>query len=128
VKTAFAVSNKLSFLGRFSQATRHLLPDALGSTMALTDTAGNVKTSYTYEPFGKTTASGQTSTNSFKYTGREDDGTGLYYFRARYYHPTLHRFISEDPLEFGGGDVNLYVWGWGSQPSGPIGRSPWPTS
>jgi hypothetical protein len=25
--------------------------------------------------------------NEFRYTGREGDGTGLYYYRARYYHP-----------------------------------------
>jgi RHS repeat-associated protein len=30
------------------------------------------------------------------------------YCRARYYHPRLQRFISEDPIEFLGGDVNLY--------------------
>jgi RHS repeat-associated protein len=78
--------------------TRHLLPDALGSTLALTDTGGTIKTEYTYEPFGKTTATGQTSTNTFKYTGREDDGTGLYYYRARYYHPGFQRFVSEDPI------------------------------
>ena len=35
-----------------------------------------------------------------KFTAREDDGTGLYYDRARYYHPVLERFVSEDPLEF----------------------------
>ncbi|MCI0417646.1 MAG: RHS repeat-associated core domain-containing protein, partial [Acidobacteria bacterium] len=38
------------------------------------------------------------SGNSAQFTGRENDGTGLYYYRARYYHPTLQRFISEDPL------------------------------
>ena len=37
-------------------------------------------------------------TNPFQYTGRENDATGLYYYRARYYSPTLRRFISEDPL------------------------------
>ncbi len=30
--------------------------------------------------------------------GREDDGTGLYYYRARYYVPVPGWFISEDPL------------------------------
>ena len=35
---------------------------------------------------------------------------GLYYMRARYYDPTVGRFISEDPLGFGGGDVNLYAY------------------
>ena len=43
------------------------------------------------------------------YTGREDDGTGLKYYRARYYHPTLSRFLREDPLRWKGG-VNLYAY------------------
>jgi len=34
----------------------------------------------------------------FRYTGRENDGTGLYYYRARYYHPGAKRFIAEDPI------------------------------
>jgi hypothetical protein len=29
------------------------------------------------------------------------------YYRARYYHPDLQRFISEDPLEFDAGDSAL---------------------
>src|SRR5262249_44740697 len=36
--------------------------------------------------------------NPYQFTGRENDGTGLYYYRARYYDPTWGRFISEDPL------------------------------
>jgi len=51
---------------------------------------------------------GADSTNSHQFTGRERDATGLYFYRARYYSPTLQRFISEDPLGFGGGQVNLY--------------------
>src|SRR5207247_1452935 len=53
------------------------LTDALGSTIALTDSTGAVQTQYTYEPFGNTTVSGPASTNTFQYTGRENDGTGL---------------------------------------------------
>ena len=86
---------------------RSFLTDGLGSTLALTDSAGLVQGEYIYEPFGKTTATGVASTNAFKYTGREDDGTGLYYYRARYYHPALQRFISEDPIGFAGGDVRV---------------------
>ena len=81
---------------------------------------------YTYEPFGKTTVTGVVSTNAFKYTGREDDGTGLYYYRARYYHPGLQRFISEDPIGFNGGDVNLYGY-VGNDPLNlidPLGQAP----
>jgi len=85
-----------------------LLTDALGSTVALTDAAGVVQTQYTYEPFGQAATTGGASPNPSQYTGRENDGTGVYYYRARYYHPGLQRFISEDPVGFLGGDVNLY--------------------
>ena len=72
-----------------SAGARNFLTDALGSTLALTDSAGATQTQYTYEPFGKTTPSGAGSSNAFQYTGRENDGTGLYYYRARYYNPGL---------------------------------------
>jgi RHS repeat-associated protein len=88
--------------------TSQFLPDALGSPIALADSAGAVQTEYAYEPFGGTTVTGTSNSNSFQYTGRENDGTGLFYYRARYFHPGLQRFISEDPIEFEGGDINLY--------------------
>jgi RHS repeat-associated protein len=88
--------------------------DAIGSTTALTDGTGIVKTKYTYDPFGNTTVTGETSDNPFQYTGRENDGTGLYYYRARYYSPELQRFISEDPIGLAGGDVNYYAYVWNS--------------
>ncbi|TKB75485.1 MAG: hypothetical protein E8D46_01305 [Nitrospira sp.] len=89
--------------------SRALLPDALGSTVALGDGTGTLQTQYTYEPFGYPTQTGQANTNSYKYTGREDDGTGLYYYRARYYHPRLQRFIAEDPIGLAGG-LNTYTY------------------
>ena len=88
---------------------RSLLPDALGSTVALGDNTGTLQTQYTYEPFGYATQTGLASTNSYKFTGREDDGSGLSYYRARYYHPRLQRFITEDPAGFLGG-INLYAY------------------
>ena len=92
---------------------RALLPDALVSTIALGDGTGTLQTQYTYEPFGVTTQTGAASTSSFKYTGREDDGTGLFYYRARYYQPRLQRFIAEDPIGFSGEDINLYAYVFG---------------
>jgi RHS repeat-associated protein len=68
-----------------------------------------VQSEYTYEPFGAATEAG-TDANPFQYTGRENDGTGLSYYRARYYHPGLQRFVSEDPIGFRGGDTNLYAY------------------
>jgi len=82
--------------------------DALGSTMALTNQTGIVQTTYAYEAFGNATINGP-SENRFQYTGRENDGTGLYYYRGRYYSPTLQRFISEDPIGFLGG-INVYAY------------------
>ncbi len=90
--------------------TQSFIDDGLGSTLALLDSTGAVQTQYTYDPFGRTTASGIASGNNYQYTGRENDPTGLYFYRARYYSPKLHRFISIDPLGFLAGDPNLYAY------------------
>lgn len=84
--------------------------DALGSSLSLTDANGATQTQYTYGAFGQSTTTGADNNSSAQYTGRENDGTGLQYNRARYYSSTLQRFISEDPLGFGGGDINLYAY------------------
>ncbi len=90
--------------------TNFFLSEALGSVIAVVGPGGNIQSEYAYEPFGKTNISGASSLNPFQYTGRENDNDGLYYYRARYYHPGLQRFISEDPVSFGGGDINLYTY------------------
>ncbi|HET9387218.1 MAG TPA: RHS repeat-associated core domain-containing protein, partial [Gemmatimonadales bacterium] len=90
---------------------RHFLTDVLGSTLALADAVGAVQTEYTYEAFGKTTVSGATSPNGFQFTGRENDGTGLFQYRARYYGSAEQRFISEDPLGVEGG-LNLFAYAY----------------
>jgi len=105
------------------------LTDGLGSTLALTDSSGVAQTQYTYEPFGGSTSTGAGSSNNSKFTGREEDGTGLMFYRARYYSPVLQRFISEDPIEFRGGDTNLYAY-VGNSPllfNDPSGLSIWRT-
>jgi RHS repeat-associated protein len=92
-----------------SGATSYYNADGLGSVTSLTNAAGAAAETYTYDSFGKVTASAGSLTNPFQYTGRElDPETGLYYYRARYYDPAAGRFLSEDTSGFGGGDVNLY--------------------
>jgi RHS repeat-associated protein len=62
------------------------------------------------------TASGTTP------TGRESDGSGVYYYRARYYHAGQQRLISEDPIGLAGG-LNCYTYA-GNAPltfSDPLG-------
>lgn len=85
------------------------LADALGTTLELADASGTFQTHYTFEPFGASTISGSTSANTLQFRGRESDGTGLYYYRARYYDPRVGRFASEDPIGFAGGD-NVYAY------------------
>lgn len=86
------------------------LKDALGSTIALVDGRGNLVTQYAYDPFGNTSVSGAANSNGFQYTGRESEGNGLYFYRARYYSPMVHRFISQDPFGFAGSGPNLYAY------------------
>jgi len=93
-----------------SSGTANFLTDALGSTLALTNGSGSVLASYAYEPFGNTTVTSGSSSNEFQYTGRENDGTGLYFYRGRYYNPTLQRFVTEDPIGFRGKSSNLYEY------------------
>jgi RHS repeat-associated protein len=102
-----------------------IVADGLGSAVALIDASGVVRTQYTYESFGSSSATGMASANPTQFTGREDDGTGLYYYRARYYSPSLQRFISEDPTDFGGGDANLYAYVFNSPTNGtdPTGQA-----
>jgi len=93
--------------------TDNYLTDALGSTVELTSATGATEEQYSYSPFGSQNATGGTTTNSYTYTGRETDGLGINYYRARYYNPTTGRFLSEDPLGFGGG-INEYTYALGS--------------
>jgi RHS repeat-associated protein len=89
--------------------TTHLT-DALESTIALADASGTVQTSYTYDPFGSSSATGAPSDNPYQFTGRENDGTGLYYYRARYYSPGMQAFVSQDPLGFAGSGATPYQY------------------
>lgn len=101
------------------------LTDALGSTEALTSSTGAMQASYAYSPYGALSISGST-TNSYDYTGRESDGLGLHYYRARYYNPETGRFLSEDPSGFRGG-INEYVYAHGDpiDREDPSGRYDW---
>ena len=91
--------------------TSYYEQDGLGSVTSLSNSAGAVAQTYTYDNYGNVTASTGTLVNPFQYTGREfDPETGLNYNRARYYNPATGRFISEDPLGFGGGNPNVYAY------------------
>ena len=97
------------FIRQTSTGNEHYHTDALGSSLALSDANGASIATYGYEPFGKTTATGSSS-NALQYTGRENDGNGLYYFRSRYYGTVVSRFLRQDSLSFAsyGNQLSVY--------------------
>lgn len=93
-----------------SSATSYFHADGLGSVTSISNSAGSIANTYTYDSFGKLTASTGSLVNPFQYTARESDSeTGLYYYRARYYDSNTGRFLREDPSGFRGG-INLYAY------------------
>jgi RHS repeat-associated protein len=115
--TATSILSGLAVDERFARTDlggrTDFLSDALNSTIALTNSAGAIVEQYSYDPYGTTTASVSGFDNPYQYTGRENDGDGLYYYRARYYAPAMGRFISEDPLELASGSMNFYGYASG---------------
>lgn len=86
----------------------YYLTDHLGSTRGLTDETGSLFAQFDHGPYGES-ESPDVGENPYQFTGRERDATGLYYYRARYYHPGMGRFISEDPIGLRGG-LNAYAY------------------
>jgi len=73
---------------------RYYQQDALGSVISLSNENGDIKTQYIYDPYGNVEILGEPSDNQFQYTGRENDGTGLYYYRARYLAPNCRGLLA----------------------------------
>ncbi len=82
--------------------------DGLGSVVSVSNPSGSVDATARYDAWGNTI--GTTGTiPQYGYTGREPDASGLIYYRARYYDPTLGRFVQRDPIGLQGG-INPYAY------------------
>ncbi len=88
-----------------------LLLDHLGTTRDIVDHAGAVADHIAYDSFGNVISQTAPSLlTRYLYTGREYEiETGLYYYRARFYDPTLGKFIQRDPIGFADG-TNRYEY------------------
>jgi RHS repeat-associated protein len=86
------------------------LTDHLGSVRDVVDNSGVVQNHIVYDAFGGVTSQSNSSVVfRYGYTARELDAeSGLQYNRTRYLDSFNGRFISEDPINFAGGDANLY--------------------
>ncbi|UZE13004.1 RHS repeat domain-containing protein [Pseudomonas sp. B21-053] len=80
---------------------RYSLTDHLGSSTLELDQDANIITQERYYPFGGTAWSSgeavQVSYKTVRYSGKERDATGLYYYGYRYYLPQWQRWLNPDP-------------------------------
>lgn len=108
----------LSDTERLSQtrngSTSYYLQDGQKSTRALTNAAGTITDTYNYTAFGELQNHTGTTVNPYQYTGQQfDQSTGLYSLRARYYAPSIGRFVSQDTFAVDFNDpieLNRYVY------------------
>ena len=67
------------------------------STRQLSDASGQITDTYTYDAFGLLLARSGSTENNYLYTGEQyDPNVGFYYLRARYYNPSVGRFLTQD--------------------------------
>ena len=83
-----------------SGARRYYHFDGLGSTTALTNESGAATSTLLYDAWGNQRAASGSDQGRYRFTGAElDAATGLYHMGARFYDPTLGRWLSEDPVQ-----------------------------
>ncbi len=91
-----------------SAGTFTFLKDAIGTVRSIANASGQIVQNYSYSAYGQILSikdsagnditSSPTIFTASTFTGREIDWeTGLYYFRARHYDPSLGRFLQRDP-------------------------------
>ena len=94
-----------------------------GTPQAATDSAGNLLWKETYKPYGERTVNSAASntgkgTNALYFHGKKTEslqgGVSLSYFGARYFDPSIGRFMSVDPEGFNPNNIhsfNKYAYG-----------------
>jgi RHS repeat-associated protein len=93
-------------------ATYFLLTDQVGSLRAVADSTGTIVKRIDYDSFGNIIADTNPAFSvPFGFAGGlHDRDTGLVRFGYRDYSPELGRFVAKDPIDFAGGDTNLYAY------------------
>ena len=86
------------------------LMDRLGTVGDIINNSGTVINHIDYSAYGQVLAQTDPANGDrFTFAGMQyDQTTGLEYDNARWYDPAVGRWLSQDPLKFSAGDVNLY--------------------
>ena len=88
-------------LARIENGTNYLYAfDGNGNVDAVVGDAGTVVARYTYDPFGRTVAQSgaYAAANPWRFSTKQTDNWGLYYYGSRFYEPSLGRWPNRDPL------------------------------
>ncbi|MDQ0087464.1 RHS repeat-associated protein [Paenibacillus anaericanus] len=94
----------LGLIGREDNSGQYLSyhSDIRGSTTLLSDEQSRITDRYEYGSYGKVEHHEGSTHQPYQYNGRDGvmtDPNGLYYMRARYYHPDLGRFLNRDIIK-----------------------------
>jgi len=96
------------------QGMQYYVSNGHGDIIEIRDAQGNVLNRYAYDIWGNPLVQEEQVPNIFRYSGEYwDAATNLQYLRARWYDPSVGRFINEDTYE---GDIkdplslNLYTY------------------
>ncbi len=86
--------------------------DQVGSLRVVADSAGNIPKKIDYDSFGNILSDSNPSFSvPFGFAGGlHDRDTGLVRFGARDYDPATGKWTAKDPIDFGGGDLNLFEY------------------
>ncbi|MNW39516.1 tRNA3(Ser)-specific nuclease WapA precursor [compost metagenome] len=114
LKTSYLYGHSLMMSEDASDNKGYYLSNGHGDVVEICDSAGNILNQYTYNIWGNTLTASENVHNLFRYSGEYwDKSTNLQYLRARWYDPSIGRFINEDTYE---GEItnplsqNLYTY------------------
>ena len=126
VTTRYLYDNQIDMLlaiAEKSQSNLFVNTDQLGSVVSYVNPNGELLRTISYDAFGSLADDSELK-GRFGFTGRDSDSaTDLYFYRARYYDVSIGRFVSEDPIRFGGFDSQLTRYAQNAPPifSDPFG-------
>ncbi|MDQ6422393.1 RHS repeat-associated core domain-containing protein [Paenibacillus sp. LHD-117] len=99
-KVSYLRGHGLSMLEEADDTKGYYVQNGHGDVVSILGEDGEILNSYDYDVWGNPIAATETLSNSFRYSGEYwDNTTELQYLRARWYDPSIGRFINEDTYE-----------------------------